>query len=342
MAVALLDGMSSRTRNAVIAGVALFSLVALAMIPLFSRRGPTPPPANLPASSDVSDVSVREGDAPKHGAKPAKNAAPSRAADPRRDASSPEKSTPRFDQEPAVEANAAAGNKGIVLASVTDPRTRMMIAPEEAARLSIGLPSTTQGSAPAALAAATPVPTPAFCPIGAALKQAKGSFGREKWCVREDRGGIEIKDGPYVAWWTDGKKRAEGNYAGGKQHGEWIEWYSTGLRAAEGDYRNGRRDGPWAFWRESGKKAEEGSFRNGEKQGHWVVFDDAGHRSAEGEIRTSAQLSRENGKWTYFWPNGTKREEGSFREGKRDGKWTAYDAAGKVVAVNSFHDGEKE
>ena len=174
------------------------------------------------------------------------------------------------------------------------------------------------------------------------MKQAKGTFGKEKWCVRADRGGIDMKDGPYLAFWSDGRKRAEGAFSGGKQSGPWIEWYASGNIAAQGTYGNGRRDGAWTFYRENGRKAEEGAFRAGEKQGHWIVFDDAGHRSAEGEIRTEGRLSRENGTWTWFWPNGSKKQEGKFHSGRRDGRWTEWDDRGRVVSVNEYREGDKE
>ena len=192
-------------------------------------------------------------------------------------------------------------------------------------------------------APAAPV-EPAFCPIGAQEKAAKASVGgRERFCTRADKGGIAFREGPYLAFHPNGKKRAEGAYVGGRMGGAWAEYYDTGRKAGEGEYAQGKRSGNWVFFWETGRgKSSEGLFRAGNKNGRWIFYDDRGRKESEGELKTTENVERETGRWTYWHPNGTKRAEGTYRDGRREGKWTEFNVSGKVASVDLYRDGEKE
>lgn len=307
------------TRSRVVSGVV--AVLLLLLVVLFARPrhrelstvAPLPPVAT-DTRIDPADISVQEG------AKRAPAATPSSQT-------------------------RAAGHSGhgVVLASITDPALRMLSTSPET-HLAPAPEQTTVGGVASASTSPAPTPAPAsFCPLGTSLRETRAAGQREKWCATEDRGGIAIKNGPYVAWFSSGRKHFEGAYRNGRQDGAWTEWYPSGVVAAKGSYRAGRREGAWTFYRETGAKAEQGPYRHGEKTGHWVVFDDAGHRAAEGEIRTSdGRLAREAGAWTYYWPNGVKKEQGTFHDGVRDGKWLAFDRHGNVVSVAQYSNGEME
>ena len=49
-----------------------------------------------------------------------------------------------------------------------------------------------------------------------------------------------------------------------------------------------------------------------------------------------------NGKWTFYFENGSKKKEGSLLNGKADGLWVFYDKKANKVQEGSFHKGQKK
>ena len=41
------------------------------------------------------------------------------------------------------------------------------------------------------------------------------------------------RDGTFVVWWPNGKKRVESNYLKGVPHGWWVEWDEEGNKVRE-------------------------------------------------------------------------------------------------------------
>ena len=42
------------------------------------------------------------------------------------------------------------------------------------------------------------------------------------------------------------------------------------------------------------------------------------------------------GFWTYWYPNGEKKEEGNFKFQERVGKWTYFNEKGEVIQTREF------
>ena len=92
------------------------------------------------------------------------------------------------------------------------------------------------------------------------------------------------------------KKRSEGLYSDGMEHGVWKYWYESGQLQEESTYFRGRLNGKtsiyfesgqkqnegyfmfniqdsiYSAWNTKGKLIEEGFYKKGEKQGIWKDY----------------------------------------------------------------------
>ena len=201
--------------------------------------------------------------------------------------------------------------------------------------MSDALPVPQETAAPAAKKAT-------FCPAGTVEKLEKGGDGKQKYCARTDKSGVAFKEGPTVLLYPSGKKRGDGNYVNGRLEGAFTEYGPTGKKLSEGAYKAGRKHGKWVFYWDNGKKQSEGEFREGARQGVWTYFDEAGRKSSSGEVRTAEKVEKKHGQWVFWHSNGTRKQEGKFRDGRKDGDWKTWDERGRVVSIVSFSNGEEQ
>jgi len=111
-----------------------------------------------------------------------------------------------------------------------------------------------------------------------------------------------IGDGYRTLWHSNGVKRGEGFFRGGRKQGRWTWWYESGQKRWEGTYvddeprgpergwfENGqveyvgtfveeRRDGPYERWHDNGQAAARGTYRQGRREGEFRYW------SYEGEL----------------------------------------------------------
>ena len=135
-----------------------------------------------------------------------------------------------------------------------------------------------------------------------------------------------------------------------------IVYDYTGLQAVEvrDGYgyadSQGQREGPWIFWYPDGTKKEKGMYHHGDKEGKWFSWNHGGWKQTEREFRQGEQVQL-NLEWvdgplvqdhadelaTYWHSNGSKREEGYFYQGQREGPWMGWDRLGNVISQQLFH-----
>src|SRR5687768_15147021 len=90
------------------------------------------------------------------------------------------------------------------------------------------------------------------CPDGTT---AAGREGRTQFCVNE----AGLKQGPFKAWFPDGKLRLEGKFnADGKRQGVWKAYHADGKPRWERAYAKGRKHGAEVTYHPGGAKATEG------------------------------------------------------------------------------------
>lgn len=87
-------------------------------------------------------------------------------------------------------------------------------------------------------------------------------------------------DGPWVYYWSNGKKQREGTYRNGHPIGAWKEWYENGqVKASLSFLLSGSetvKNGAYTMYHENGKVAVKGNYSYGRKTGTWLRYDEAG------------------------------------------------------------------
>lgn len=95
-------------------------------------------------------------------------------------------------------------------------------------------------------------------------------------CVKFGRDGTRIYHGPYVAYWPNGVKQAEGQYLESFRDGKWTFFDDKGVKTGETSFKAGNYDGVRVeFWPNGQKKLEE-SYVMGKRQGLQQTFDQTG------------------------------------------------------------------
>lgn len=79
-----------------------------------------------------------------------------------------------------------------------------------------------------------------------------------------------------ITYYSNHKKRYEGEYKNGKRNGKWMYWYENGSIWSEGYFKNDLSDGKRIVWRGNGKKYYEGTYKDGKQVGRWKFWDENG------------------------------------------------------------------
>ncbi|MEN8223974.1 MAG: hypothetical protein ABFS05_01325 [Bacteroidota bacterium] len=79
-----------------------------------------------------------------------------------------------------------------------------------------------------------------------------------------------------AAFYEDGSKRYEGEFADDKREGYWIYWYENGNKWSEGYFKNDLRNDFGTTWHKNGQKHFEGSYLEGIRVGTWKFWTEEG------------------------------------------------------------------
>ena len=101
------------------------------------------------------------------------------------------------------------------------------------------------------------------------------------------------KDGPWVAYWSNGQLRSEGDFKDGERDGPWVYYHENGQLREKGDFKDGIQEGPWVYYHENGQLWEKGDFKDGFQEGPWVVYNKDGTKNDEesGTYRNGEKVS---------------------------------------------------
>ena len=98
--------------------------------------------------------------------------------------------------------------------------------------------------------------------------------------------------------------------------------------------------------RMGGKKEFEGSYKDGKKDGKWTEWFKDGQKEEEGTYFKGEDKMYEIGKkilkvglWTYWYENGQKWYERTYKDGKEDGLWTKWYKNGQMEREETYKDG---
>lgn len=137
-------------------------------------------------------------------------------------------------------------------------------------------------AAPAqAPSAQVPRPAPAAapaalsCPAGTAQVGGPNSEYEAVLCLRV-QGGARVFHGPYVAFWPNGVRQAQGQYEGGLRAGRWLFFDQTGALVGETSFKDGSYDGLRLERYADGRPRLEERYVAGKRQGTQRRWDEAG------------------------------------------------------------------
>lgn len=137
-------------------------------------------------------------------------------------------------------------------------------------------------------------------------------------------------DGAWHWYYEDGTLRREESYLAGLEDGEYLEYSDSAQLIVKGNYIEGLEDGEWTYTYDDFR--ETGTYRAGARNGMWKSFYTDGTPRFEG----SYVDDNLNGKVTWYWPNGKKKDEGNYQNGSRDGDWNIYNEDGSLFMTISY------
>ena len=81
--------------------------------------------------------------------------------------------------------------------------------------------------------------------------------------------------------------------------------------------------------------------RMGEKDGKWTFWYKNGQKRSEGTYKGVDEIGHplQQGKWTEWYENGQKKSEITYKDGKEDGLWTYWDENGQKKSEITYKDG---
>lgn len=134
-------------------------------------------------------------------------------------------------------------------------------------------------SAPARVATTTPAkaaPVVLKCPAGTRQVGGPNTPFEASLCMRSTLDGARIFHGPYVAFWPNGVKQAEGQYDEGLRAGAWVFFDEKGVKTGETSFKLDSYDGLRVEYFPTGQKRLEETYVMGKRQGTQRTWDEAG------------------------------------------------------------------
>ncbi|HAD97436.1 MAG TPA: hypothetical protein DCG19_08515 [Cryomorphaceae bacterium] len=124
----------------------------------------------------------------------------------------------------------------------------------------------------------------------------------------------------------------------------------TGKLAFKGAYRNGKPEGVHRQYDEDGNVISSRIYENGivlyegivdeqgRKQGPWKEYYPDGTLKAEGSYKDDLKIEE----WVYYYPDETVEQTGSYQQGLPNGPWVWYHPNGQTWREEEFFRGEED
>jgi uncharacterized protein len=156
----------------------------------------------------------------------------------------------------------------------------------------------------------------------------------------------DLEDGRWQTWYESGKLLMDGVYVLGKENGQWLNYWENGKIKNSGHFKKGVLHGKWESYFPNGSMNISGSYKNGLKSGQWLDYYSNGKarelvtykivKTKSKLNKTTYEESVRHGKYEAYSSKDFKlTEEGTFKNGKKDGLWIAYHPGGRIPAVTS-------
>ena len=124
----------------------------------------------------------------------------------------------------------------------------------------------------------------------------------------------------------------------GKKWGKWQFYSKNGILILEINYKDNKRNGEFVRYNGiNGKILEKGAYLDDLKNGSFTKWYTNSSKRVEGSYRKGMK----NGIWSYYFKNspGTVRLNGNFKDGKKHGKWVFYDTNETIRSIIKYDNG---
>lgn len=124
----------------------------------------------------------------------------------------------------------------------------------------------------------------------------------------------------------------------GKKWGKWQFYSKNGILILEINYKDNKRNGEFVRYNGiSGKMLEKGAYIDDLKNGSFTKWYTNSSKRVEGSYRKGMK----NGIWSYYFKNypGIVRLNGNFKDGKKHGKWVFYDTNETIRSIIKYDNG---
>lgn len=101
-----------------------------------------------------------------------------------------------------------------------------------------------------------------------------------------------LKDSVLIAYYENGKKKAEIACKLGQKNGLAKEWYENGQLKSKGMYINDKEEGLWEYWYDNGKKKISIETKNGKNEGKFIKWDEKGNLIEERLFQDGQEVPR--------------------------------------------------
>ncbi|WP_375757955.1 toxin-antitoxin system YwqK family antitoxin [Corallococcus exercitus] len=105
------------------------------------------------------------------------------------------------------------------------------------------------------------------CPEGT-VQKGKTTQNESVYCIKPNsKPGEQVIHGPYVDFWANGQKQAEGQYLNGFRSGRWTFWDANGVKTGETEFVAGDYHGTRVQYFANGKPKMIEQYRKGFRNG---------------------------------------------------------------------------
>ena len=144
-----------------------------------------------------------------------------------------------------------------------------------------------------------------------------------------------LPDSSWKYYYENGRLKAEGSYRKGTANGKWKYYYENGNIKSEARLKGSSKEGYWTFYYENGGEKSNGNYFEDVKSGIWNYFYE------DESLKAQAYLEDGKGRYSEFYPSGSRRKEGYNQNDKSEGEWIYYYETGEIEAVGTFENGLK-
>ncbi|WP_243348927.1 tetratricopeptide repeat protein [Parabacteroides sp. FAFU027] len=167
-----------------------------------------------------------------------------------------------------------------------------------------------------------------------------------------------LLEGSVKRWYANGKPESVFNHKADKATGKFVTYHANGVKKLEGEYdESGELTGTYREYDRNGKLLSlSESYKAGKLTGVQTFYFPDGAKQGilnykEDEImqlewfdKSGKKLyaaTNQNGELPFksYYPDGSLRQEGVYRKGKKEGNWKTYTPAGVVLEEENWKDG---